>query len=71
MVNIEDKFNDYEIGVRDEMISKGIAECRLFLKKQKDPGMFYFYEGSIEGFEECRRYSTHSDFSNRLAELMA
>jgi hypothetical protein len=72
--NLERKIDSDSLSVfekqrRDELITDGINECHSLIKKQKSPDMFYFYEGSIEGFQECKTYSRLSQFTNRLDEL--
>ncbi len=64
-----DTFSSSALAERDELINNGIEECRDLLGKQKSKNMYYLYEGSIEGFEECRTLSTPEAYENRLREL--
>ena len=54
---------------RDELIRNGIKECRNLIGKQKSTNMYFFYEGSIGGFEECRNLKELSEYESRLKEL--
>lgn len=66
-----DNLSSYESGYRNELADAGIIECRELIGKQKSSEMYYFYEGSIDGFEECKKYSKLSDFEKRLKGLEA
>jgi len=68
-LDLEDELKTFELKYRDELISKGMRECRSLIGNQKNQNMYYFYEGSIEGFEECKDYFNYSDFLKRLKEL--
>ncbi len=68
-VNDKNKLSLKELERRDKLVSGGIVECKSLLGKQEFSSMFYFYDGSIEGFEECKRYSTLSEFKKRIGEL--
>lgn len=54
---------------RDKLIEKGLTECKGLLGKQRGRNMYFFYEGSIEGFEECRNLNEFLDYELRLKEL--
>ena len=43
--------------------------CKEFISKQKSIEDYFFYEGSIEGFEECKKFSKFSDFERRIEQL--
>jgi hypothetical protein len=66
-----DNLSPYELGYLNDMIDSGTKECTNLLGKQKDSQMFYFYEGSIEGFQECKKYTRISEFEKQLKELLA
>lgn len=71
LVKDEDKLSLRELKRRDELADLGITECKGLLDKQESSEMFYFYEGSIEGFQECKKYLKFSEFEKRLIELNA
>lgn len=54
---------------RDALVSGGITDCKNLLGKQKTREDFFFYEGSIDGFEECKKLSKFSDFEARIYKL--
>lgn len=53
---------------KEKLITDGLRECKNLLPKQKDT-MFDFYEGSIEGFEKCKKLNKLKDFERRLSTL--
>ena len=59
-----------EIELRDKLIERGIKECKYLLKIQDSKDMYFFYEGSIEGFEECRKLSSFEAYDKRWREIM-
>jgi hypothetical protein len=63
------KLSNLEIEYRDGMIEKGISECRSLLGKQERRNMYFFYEGSLDGFEECRKFDSLESYVARLEEL--
>lgn len=69
-VAILDKMLDnFILEQKHELIYKGIEKCRNLLGKQKSGDMYFFYEGSIEGFMECLSMNSSSDYETRLKEL--
>ena len=58
-----------EIERRDELIRDGIKDCRKLIGKQKSRKMYFFYEGSIDGFEECKNLNTLESYVKRIQEL--
>ena len=58
-----------EIERRDELIKDGIKDCKKLIGKQKSKEMYFFYEGSIDGFEECEKLCTLEEYANRIQEL--
>ena len=67
--NGEKELSIYESKRRNELIEEGLKECRELIGKQKSEEKYYFYEGSIDGFNECRLFNSFSDFETRLIEL--
>ncbi len=63
-----DNLTIYEISRRDELIQKGIAECREELGKQKSRDMYFFYEGAISGFEACKTMYRFSNYQLAIRE---
>jgi len=51
------------------VIDAGVNECRNLLGKQKTIEDYFFYEGSIDGFEECKSFRKMADFEKRIEEL--
>ena len=66
---LHDELTLKEIIQRDALVSEGITDCKNLLWKQKTLEDYFFYEGSIDGFEECKKYSKLSNFEKRLEEL--
>ncbi len=58
-----------ELEQRDDLIKKGIAECRGLIGKQTSREMYSFYEGSIDGFEECKKLNNLEAYIGRIEEL--
>lgn len=65
----DDMLTAFELQKRNELTGKGRDECRSLLGKQKTLEDYFFYEGSIDGFEECRNFKKFSDFEKRINEL--
>lgn len=61
--------DDFILKERNELVHKGIEECRNLLGKQKSRKDYFFYEGSIEGFMGCLHMNNFSDYENRINEL--
>jgi hypothetical protein len=55
--------------LKNSLIDNGLVDCQRLLGKQKTIGTYCFYEGSIEGFEECKNFYKFSDFEKRICEL--
>lgn len=64
-----DRLSVNEIAIKERAINTGATECRELLGKQKTRNDYFFYEGSINGFEECRKFVKFSDFEKRINEL--
>ena len=58
-----------EIELRDELIKDGIKDCRELIGNQKLKEMYFFYEGSMDGFEECKNLNTLESYVKRIHEL--
>ena len=58
-----------ELKYRDELIANGIKECRNLLGKQKTKNMYFFYDGSLDGFEECKDLTKIQAYETRIQEL--
>ncbi len=69
MKKLEIKLAVPELKHRDRIIENGIRECRDLLGKQTSRLMYFFYEGSIDGFEECRKINSFEAYEQRLDEL--
>jgi hypothetical protein len=65
----EDILTAFELERKDVLIANGLVECQKLLGKQKISDSYFFYEGSIDGFEECKGYSRFSHFEKRLEDL--
>ncbi len=66
---LEDELSGEELTLKNRLIREGINDCKKYLKKQKTKRDFFFYDGSIDGFEECKTFSKFSHFEERIQEL--
>jgi viroplasmin and RNaseH domain-containing protein len=66
---LEEMLNNFELEKKNVLIDEGLKECKELLGKQKTANDYFFYEGSIEGFEECKYFIEFTDFRKRLEEL--
>jgi len=60
------KLSKLESDCRNEMIERGLNECRDLIGKQKSRNMYFFYEGSLEGFEKCRALDDLESYQKNL-----
>jgi len=58
-----------EIEQRGKLIKDGVKECKKLIGKQTSESMYFFYEGSIDGFEECENLNTLESYVERIQEL--
>ena len=65
----DDGLTKFELTKKGELADEGMNRCRKLLGKQKTLNDYFFCDGSIDGFEECKKYSKFSHFGNRLEEL--
>ena len=62
----QDELNSFEEEMKMGVIDAGVNECRNLLGKQKTIEDYFFYEGSIDGFEECKSFRKMADFEKRI-----
>jgi len=58
-----------ELELRDELIKDGIAECKELIGKQSSEAKYFFYEGCLEGLEECKKLDDLDAYTKRIQEL--
>lgn len=65
----DDILTSFELERKNELANNGMNECRKLLGKQRTLDDYFFYEGSIQGFEESRNFKKFSDFEKRISKL--
>ncbi len=68
-MSLEDELSSEELTLRNRLVKDGINDCKKYLKKQKTRRDFFFYDGSIDGFAECKDFSKFSHFEKRIQDL--
>ena len=58
-----------ELERRNQLIKEGVTDCRKLIGKQKSEEDYFFYEGSIDGFEECKNLNSLESYAERIQEL--
>lgn len=72
LVSELEPFSQELIAHRDELIEENLAECRTQRDSYAEKGDLekcFFYEGSIQGLEECRKFNTFRDYTQEMRYL--